>query len=114
MKTIEYVPVGGVCTKSIRVTVEDGRIAEVVFTGGCHGNTQGVASLVRGMDAGEAVRRLEGHRLQGQGHFLSRSAGPCDRDARGKMTASCVQGALTCPSYACRAKRSAIRLRAFG
>ena len=54
MKTIEYVPVGGVCTKLIRVTVEDGRIAEVAFTGGCHGNTQGVASLVRGLDAGEA------------------------------------------------------------
>lgn len=67
MKTIEYVPVGGVCTKSIRVTVKDGRIAEVVFTGGCHGNTQGVASLVRGMDAGEAVRRLKGIDCRGKG-----------------------------------------------
>lgn len=67
MKTIEYVPVGGVCTKSIRVTVEDGRIAEVVFTGGCHGNTQGVVSLVRGMDAGEAVRRLKGIDCRGKG-----------------------------------------------
>ena len=67
MKTIENVPVGGVCTKSIRVTVKDGRIAEVVFTGGCHGNTQGVASLVRGMDAGEAVRRLKGIDCRGKG-----------------------------------------------
>lgn len=67
MKTIEYVPVGGVCTKLIRVTVEDGRIAEVAFTGGCHGNTQGVASLVRGMDAGEAVRRLKGIDCRGKG-----------------------------------------------
>ena len=49
------------------VTVEDGRIAEVVFTGGCHGNTQGVASLVRGMDTGEAVRRLKGIDCRGKG-----------------------------------------------
>ena len=37
------------------------------FTGGCHGNTQGVASLVRGMDAGEAVRRLKGIDCRGKG-----------------------------------------------
>ena len=49
------------------IKVEDGRIAEVVFTGGCHGNTQGVASLVRGMDAGEAVRRLKGIDCRGKG-----------------------------------------------
>ena len=49
------------------IKVEDGRIAEVVFTGGCHGNTQGVASLVRGMDTGEAVRRLKGIDCRGKG-----------------------------------------------
>ena len=27
--------------------------------GGCYGNTQGVASLVEGMDAEEVIRRLE-------------------------------------------------------
>ena len=32
-----------------------------------HGNTQGVASLVRGMDAGEAVRRLKGIDCRGKG-----------------------------------------------
>ena len=30
------------------------------FQGGCSGNTQGVAALVEGMDAAEAVKRLEG------------------------------------------------------
>ncbi len=33
----------------------------------CRGNTQGVASLVRGMDAGEAVRRLKGIDCRGKG-----------------------------------------------
>ena len=32
------------------------------FQGGCSGNTQGVAALVEGMDAAEAVKRLEGIR----------------------------------------------------
>ena len=32
------------------------------FQGGCSGNTQGVAHLIEGMDAKEAVKRLEGIR----------------------------------------------------
>ena len=38
----------GVCSRAIEIAIEDGIIAEVRFVGGCHGNTQGVAALVKG------------------------------------------------------------------
>lgn len=37
-------------------------VKNVRFTGGCSGNTQGVARLVEGMTAQEAVKRLSGIR----------------------------------------------------
>lgn len=67
VRTIEYAPQGGVCSRLIRVTVEDGRILEVSFFGGCHGNTQGICSLVRGMPAAEAAARLRGIDCKGKG-----------------------------------------------
>ena len=59
--TIQYTP-KGVCSTNIAVTVEDGIVSGVRFTGGCNGNTQGVARLVEGMSAEEAIRRLSGIR----------------------------------------------------
>ena len=50
----------GVCASAIDITLEDGVIQKVVFQGGCSGNTQGVAALVVGMTAEEAIRRLSG------------------------------------------------------
>ncbi|MBR2445190.1 MAG: TIGR03905 family TSCPD domain-containing protein [Clostridia bacterium] len=50
----------GVCSRQINLVVEDGIITEAAFVGGCHGNTQGVAALVIGMSAEEAIRRLRG------------------------------------------------------
>ncbi len=51
----------GVCSRSIDIEIgDDGKIANVKFNGGCSGNTQGVAALVRGMDVAEAITRLEG------------------------------------------------------
>ena len=52
----------GVCSRSIDISVENGRIAEVAFHGGCSGNTQGVAALVKGMEVEEAINRLHGIR----------------------------------------------------
>ena len=67
MKTIEYLPVG-VCSRHIRIAVEDdGTVAEIVFTGGCHGNTQGVAALAKGMPASEVIARLKGIDCKGKG-----------------------------------------------
>lgn len=56
---MHYKP-SGVCSQGIDFELEDGIIKEVRFTGGCSGNTQGVAALIQGMRAEEAVRRLKG------------------------------------------------------
>ncbi len=50
----------GVCSRQITLDIIDGKVRNVKFDGGCNGNTQGVASLVEGMDAEEAIRRMEG------------------------------------------------------
>lgn len=52
----------GTCAEGILLDIEDGIIAEARFVGGCHGNTQGIAALVRGSDAREVAERLRGIR----------------------------------------------------
>ena len=59
MDKIAYRP-SGVCSRLIEVTLDGDIIKKVEFTGGCGGNTQGVARLVEGMTVQEAVSRLEG------------------------------------------------------
>lgn len=57
----------GTCSQAIIVTVDEGAIYEVSFVGGCHGNTQGVAALVKGMKIDDAITRLEGIDCRGRG-----------------------------------------------
>ena len=52
----------GTCSRQIFFDLEDGKVHNVRFVQGCSGNTQGVAALVEGMDAQEAIRRLKGIR----------------------------------------------------
>ena len=52
----------GTCSRKILFEVEDGKVHNVQFVGGCNGNTQGVAQLAEGMDANEVISRLEGIR----------------------------------------------------
>lgn len=59
MQHIHYIP-HGVCSRVIDIDVEDGIVREVRFTGGCSGNTQGVAALVAGMRVEDAITRLSG------------------------------------------------------
>lgn len=56
---MKYTP-QGVCSRAIDFDVVDNKVTNVRFSGGCSGNTQGVASLVEGMDINEAIRRLKG------------------------------------------------------
>lgn len=52
----------GTCSKRIDFEIEDGKLHNVSFLGGCSGNTQGICALVEGMPAAEAVERLQGIR----------------------------------------------------
>lgn len=52
----------GTCSQAIQLELDGDVIKSVEFVGGCAGNTQGVASLVQGMKAEEAIARLEGIR----------------------------------------------------
>ena len=44
----------------LKLKLDGDVIKHVEFVGGCSGNTQGVAKLVEGMKAEEAISRLEG------------------------------------------------------
>ena len=57
----------GTCSSAINYEVKDGIIESVEFVGGCHGNTQGVAALVKGLQVTEAIARLEGIDGRGRG-----------------------------------------------
>ena len=61
-----YIP-RGVCSRQITVEIDNGVVKNCKFTGGCSGNTQGVCSLVKGMDAEEAISRLRGIDCNGRG-----------------------------------------------
>ena len=53
----------GVCSQAMRVEVDDqGVIRKLEVLGGCSGNLQGIAALVEGMPAREAIDRLKGIR----------------------------------------------------
>ena len=50
----------GVCSRGIHIDLDGETIRSVRFDGGCSGNTQGVAALVKGMTVDEAIARLKG------------------------------------------------------
>ena len=57
--TYEYRP-RGICASKINFEVEDGIVKNVSFTGGCNGNTQGIAKLAEGRSAVELISLLDG------------------------------------------------------
>ncbi|MCR4763946.1 MAG: TIGR03905 family TSCPD domain-containing protein [Lachnospiraceae bacterium] len=64
--TTTYTPVG-VCSTRIDIEMDGEMISHVQFTGGCHGNTQGVSRLVEGMRAQDAIAKLKGINCKGRG-----------------------------------------------
>ena len=57
--TITYRP-KGVCSRLMRVEVENGIIRKVEAQGGCSGNLQGISRLLVGMPVQQAIERMEG------------------------------------------------------
>ena len=53
----------GTCSQQILFDIEDNKVHNLQFIGGCHGNLQGICKLVEGMDVDEVIARLEGIRF---------------------------------------------------
>ena len=50
----------GTCSQMIYFDLEDGKVKNVQFMGGCNGNLKGIGQLVEGMDVDDVIARLEG------------------------------------------------------
>lgn len=50
----------GTCSSQIIFDVEDNKLKNVKFVGGCNGNLQGLSRLVEGMDIDDVISRIDG------------------------------------------------------
>lgn len=58
---------GAVCSSQIDIELEGDTLRSVRYTGGCHGNLQGIGALVQGMKKEDLIERLEGINCKGRG-----------------------------------------------
>ena len=61
-----YIP-KGVCPKLISFDIEDEKLHNIRFTGGCPGNLQMIGKLMEGSDARKAIETLKGNNCAGKG-----------------------------------------------
>lgn len=52
----------GTCSQRILFEINDNKVCNLQFIGGCNGNLQGISKLVEGMDVDEVITRVEGIR----------------------------------------------------
>ena len=58
-EVIQY-QTSGTCCQVMQVAIKDNKILDAEFYGGCHGNLQGIKSLIKGMSVDEVIERLQG------------------------------------------------------
>ena len=57
----------GVCSSRIEFDLEDGKLYNIRFRGGCDGNLKAIGKLLEGADARFAVEKLKGNDCGGRG-----------------------------------------------
>ena len=67
MQTYTYRPRGPVCSRQISFGIEDGKLRDVRFVGGCDGNLKAIGKLVEGKDAKDIAALLRGNDCGGRG-----------------------------------------------
>ncbi len=65
--TSEYMNRGVCSRKTIIDLADDGTINDIQIVGGCSGNTNGLAQLLKGMKAEDAIERMRGIDCNGRG-----------------------------------------------
>lgn len=50
----------GTCSREITFEIEEGKVKNVQFFGGCNGNLKGISALVEGLDVDDVIARVDG------------------------------------------------------
>ena len=56
----------GTCSQMIYFDLEDNKVKNVQFMGGCNGNLKGIGALVEGMNIDDVIARVDGIRCGGK------------------------------------------------
>lgn len=56
---IQYRTVG-TCCQMMQVAIQDGKVIDAEFLGGCNGNLKGIKSLIKGMAIDDVIEKLQG------------------------------------------------------
>ena len=67
VRKASFLTCGAVCSQQIDIELDGDVVRRVLYTGGCHGNTQGVGALVAGMKKADVIARLDGIDCKGRG-----------------------------------------------
>lgn len=59
VKLIQYIPTN-VCCKNMQILIEDGKIVQSIFIGGCNGNLRAISNFIKGMSIDEVIEKLKG------------------------------------------------------
>ena len=81
----EYHP-KGVCAKLITFDLEDGKLHNVKFSGGCPGNLQAIPKLIEGADAGNIAHILRGNQCANRGTSCADQLARAIDEALGKAS----------------------------
>lgn len=57
----------GVCSRCVYFNLENGKVSDVSFDGGCNGNLKAISKLVEGQDAQHIIDILKGNDCGGRG-----------------------------------------------
>ncbi|MBP5702017.1 MAG: TIGR03905 family TSCPD domain-containing protein [Lachnospiraceae bacterium] len=66
MEHVTFTP-SGVCSRQIDFDIDDGKIRNLAFVGGCNGNLKAIGRLVEGKNASEVADILRGNLCQTRG-----------------------------------------------
>ena len=63
---VEFIP-SGICSKKIAFDIEDGKLYNLKFQGGCPGNLAAITRLLEGADALQTAEVLRGNKCANKG-----------------------------------------------
>lgn len=58
-KSIQY-KTQGTCCALMNVVLDDDKIYDIEFMGGCNGNLKGIRELIKGMNIDDVIQKLQG------------------------------------------------------